>query len=297
MIFVLYDDNKILSAHILFSSYFYSLQNIYGKDNVKKFTDINEVKENDKIAVIDDHYYDNAVIYMNPSFVSYCNNNNIRLVFFTTERMSSPFWDHTNTINKQRLFNNVTHYYGDANDIKLFGSTFIVKQQYSKTFEYLKENTTLDFDKKQDKIVFIGQVDWILNKSVPWYARRKTILQYLINQNNMTIDIIQSDKNRTPEEYLKFLSAYKYVINPLGVGDFINIRFYDSLLVNSIPIQQYTDNMKLYYSELSTNKGLYFRTIPELQNIIENIHNCNKPICNDIWLEDHMREGLNLNAH
>lgn len=288
MNFAIYDDSLNLSAHVLFTSYFYSLQNILKTKNeeIKKLTDINEVNTGDRIFVIDDHYHPNAVIYMNPHLIAHCNKYNICVIFFTTEKMLSPFWDHTNTIQKQSLFNNTKHYYGDALDIEKFKcDSFIVKQKYSQVYEPLRQK--LINKPKLNEIVFIGQLEWIDTK--PWYSRRKEILKFATEQCDIKINLIKSDSKRTYLEYLNILSNYKYIINPLGIGDFFNIRYYDTLFVNSIPIQQYTPAMKRYYNEIDKSNGLFFTDINDLSNIFKTLKDISIT-CNHTWLEEYMIE-------
>ena len=54
-------------------------------------------------------------------------------------------------------------------------------------------------------------------------------------------------------------------MNPLGTGDFINVRFYEALKLGCIPIQQVTDNMIGMYSELSENICTTFKTPADVQ--------------------------------
>ena len=58
------------------------------------------------------------------------------------------------------------------------------------------------------------------------------------------------NKSLTYKKYLENIASYKYILNPLGTGNFINIRFYEALELGSIPIQQITDKMQYWYNEL-----------------------------------------------
>lgn len=283
---VLYCDDKTLSAYVLFSSYFYALQNLFGNENITKFSTLNDVQTNDTIFVVDDHFGPNASIFMEPGFINYCNSHNVQLVFFCTERMTSPYWNHDHTIQKQALFKNVKNFYGDANDIDRFGTKFVVKQLISKHFAYLKNNLTLRPEDKIPKFGFIGQIATIQQAS--WYSNRKKYLDYLSKQQHIPIDLMQSNKNTTFENYYETLSKYKYVINPLGVGDFINIRYYDALFCNSIPIQQSTHAMEKYYSEFSTTQGYFFQSIEELDRILIHLKEDKIVLPPTYYLEDYM---------
>ena len=59
-----------------------------------------------------------------------------------------------------------------------------------------------------------------------------------------------TDRKFTYKEYLTKLASYKFILNPLGTGDFLNLRFYEALKVGSIPIQQITSDMQSMYREL-----------------------------------------------
>ena len=58
------------------------------------------------------------------------------------------------------------------------------------------------------------------------------------------------NKKFSYSEYLNKLVNYKYILNPLGTGNFINIRFYEALELGCIPVQQITENMLNRYEEL-----------------------------------------------
>ena len=71
-----------------------------------------------------------------------------------------------------------------------------------------------------------------------------------IKRMHIPIDIHITERKLTYSEFLDKLSDYKFIFNPLGTGDFLNVRFYEALEVGSIPLQQITENMKSRYKEL-----------------------------------------------
>ena len=67
------------------------------------------------------------------------------------------------------------------------------------------------------------------------------------------------------DQYLNRISTYKYVLSPLGNGNFVPMRYYESLFVNSIPLQQSTDNiLNKFQDEITNNRGIFFKGIDDL---------------------------------
>ena len=80
------------------------------------------------------------------------------------------------------------------------------------------------------------------------------------------------------------------MLNPLGTGKFINLRFYEALKLGCIPIQQVTSDMINWYGELT--KCVYFTDTDNLSPDYINQFEC---IEMDYYLEDHF-ESINLKS-
>ena len=84
---------------------------------------------------------------------------------------------------------------------------------------------------------------------------------------DIPVEIIESTRSIKYEEYLNLISKYKYVLNPLGAGKFINVRYYESLFLNSIPIQEIIPKMKNYYKELTSGISINFVNSKDLSDL------------------------------
>ena len=134
---------------------------------------------------------------------------------------------------------------------------------------------------KKDKIVFIG------NFNDHSYDKRRSFLNDI--KSKVDIDIIESDKNLTMNQYLNKISTYKYILSPLGNGNFVPMRYYESLFVNSIPLQQSTDGIiNKFQNEIINNRGIFFTDIDELIDKLK----VSTPLPNSYYMEDFIIEKV-----
>ena len=90
------------------------------------------------------------------------------------------------------------------------------------------------------------------------------------------------------------INDYKFILNPLGNGgsEFLNVRYYETLFLQSIPVQQITKRMLNNYDELNSSLSLNFQKLNELKKIdFKNINSLNQ--LNDLkspYLEDYLYE-------
>ena len=101
------------------------------------------------------------------------------------------------------------------------------------------------------------------------------------------LEVIESNKVISYFDYLDLISRYKYVLNPLGAGSFVNIDF-ETLLVGSIPIQQLSKKMFGIYKELTLGQSINFSRIRDLDNINFNVF---KPNNFSYYLEDYFYDN------
>jgi len=269
------NDEISLVSHCLFLNFRAALYNILGKD---KFKDIKQVSELDGLThlfIIDEHFGPNVDVWKKQELVNRVNDLNIKVIIFNFEKIyNSAFpWnvDHQRFVEQ---FKNLTQFLTDMDDLKKLKTPFINKQLLSKdTYVTKRDNTKIT-----NKVLFIGQME-----GDPYTRRRETlnaVSQYL------PLEIISTNRRYTYDEFLDTLSKYKYVLNPLGAGDFLNLRYYEIIKLDSIPIQQIVPEMKNYYSELS-DYSINFSSPEELRDVdVLSFQQNNK----ELYLEDYFQE-------
>ena len=135
--------------------------------------------------------------------------------------------------------------------------------------------------------LFIGQSDPIYNPSYA-YSRRYQLLEE-IKQSDIPVDMLITGRKFTYSQYLTKLASYKFILNPLGTGDFINLRFYESLKLGCIPVQQITDEMYPHYSHNELAGCCTFKSVDDIRDAIST--EVNK--VRDFYIEDYFEE-INL---
>lgn len=271
--------NYVWNKHHLYESYYNSIINIY--DSVKIIKNINDLDDIKTLVIGDEHFIPHRDIWKNIDFINRCNNLNIKVVIFNNERIMDSFfpWNVENQeyVNK---FNDVFQYVSDIDDVIKLDKK-LNRMPPSKYFNNIRDS--IDVDKKIDKVIFIG------NTVGDSYKERRKLL----NEVNkiITVDIIASNKNDSWENYIRKLSEYKYVLSPLGNAHFFTMRFYEILLVKSIPIQQVKHNTLDFYDiESKYDDCIFFQDVSELKDKINNFKP--KSSHNMLWLEDNMARLL-----
>lgn len=255
-------------GHSLFLNFRKALINhlkVIFKD-VKNHNDLNGL---DYLIIVDEHYAPNVNIWKHDIFINTANEKSIKVLVFNFEKIhSAQFPWNIDHQNKLQTFKFLQQLVSDIDDAKILKKDIINKQFLSKDTELVKPGV------KKDKVLFIGQV----NNYYP--TRRNTISQF--NALGIPFDIIITERKYTYKEYLDKLNEYKYIFNPLGTGKFINLRFYETLKIGSIPIQQLTEDMIPWYSEL--NKCFSFVQVDQVS-----LHQLNKTQYNTekYYLEDY----------
>jgi hypothetical protein len=230
---------------------------------------------------------------MQDEFINYINNLNIRVTIVTIERIYNSYFPGNELFKKNaNKFKYLKHISSDAEDSVILNSP-IAKQLFSKEFDNIRDTFNKNFKDKKNKIIFIGQLDTISNSH--WYASRKQILQNLVSYNKYEIDFYQSDSTRSFYDYLSLLSQYKFIINPLGVGSFLSMRYYETLFTNSVPIQQYNQFMIDKYQEINNTNGLFFKNNEELYAIIDNLKEKEEYYCYNLLNMEYLEDYINSN--
>jgi len=254
MIGIISRDEIEFVSHGLFQNFRFALKNYL---NVE-FKNVNSVQDLDNIEIlfiIDEHFGPHVDIWKNDAFINQLNSRNIRTIIFNFEKIYDALfpWNVDHQRNVDRI-KNLVQLVSDINDAKILNRPVINKQLLS------RDTILVEPGDKINEILFIGQI----NPHV--YVRRREVLNYLTGKN-LPLKIINSDRKYTYNEYLKLLASYKYILNPLGTGHFLNLRFYEALKVGSIPIQQVTNDMVLSYSELNNGYCVNFKHPEQLTEL------------------------------
>jgi len=238
---IICQDDVNIVGHLLFNNYRKALQNYFKGSTFKDIERTEQLDGLDYVFIVDEHFIPHTEVWKKDSFIQKVNDLNIKVLVFNFEKIySSQFPWNADHQNKLETFNNLIQLFSDIEDRKLKNG-ILNKQLLSKDTKLINNNK-----EKIEKAVFIGQANG------SQYYRRQETLQQLKSDPAFRdrLDIIVTDRKYTYQEYLDILSKYKYVINPLGTGDFLNLRFYEALELGCIPIQQVTPSMLPHYKEL-----------------------------------------------
>ena len=264
-----------LVDHSLFLSFKLAIKNhfdIAHFHTVRSTGDLSCVK---RLFIVDEHFSHHIDIWKNLAFIKEVNLRKIQVIVFNFEKIHSAQFpwnlDHQNAL---LMFENLHQFVADINDAKILGKKIINKQ-------YISSDLTFNFEnEKKDRLLFLGQCN-------QYYPNRSNVLSEC-QELKLPLDIGISERKLTYIDFLSALSSYKYILNPLGTGEFINLRFYEALAVGSIPIQQITPNMKRWYGELE--QAISFVDTKDIPSLINNQTTKNSK---EYFLEDYFLE-MNL---
>ena len=227
-----------------------------------KFREVNsayDLEYIDTLIIVDEHFGPHVSVWKEDKFINELNNRNIRTLVFNFEKIfSSKFTWNVDHQQKLETINNMYQFVSDVDDAMKLKKSIINKQLLSK-------DTVLEHElvEKKNKILFIGQSDPTYNPT--WsYSRRFNVLNDLRERSDLPLDVCITERKLSYKEFLTKLANYKFILNPLGTGDFINVRFYEALQLGCVPIQQVTNNMLNSYSELTSNICSTFKTPNEV---------------------------------
>lgn len=275
------NDSLEVVGHSLFRNFRLGLEN-YLSETFKDVGEVNDLEGVNLLIIVDEHFTPHLNIWKNSEFIDKLNRDNIKVLVFNFEKIfNSKFpWneEHQKVLS---TISNLVQIVSDISDAKILDTDIINKQ-------YLSRDTELEYEiqEKQDRVLFIGQSEKIQNSSYAYYERY-LLLNNISNIADFPLDIDITGRQYTYREYLTKLASYKYVLNPLGTGEFINLRYYEALKVGCIPIQQVTDDIILNYSELEY--GHTFKTAEDISLPTKKF----KVL--DFYLEDYFKE-INLKS-
>jgi hypothetical protein len=234
--------------------YYYAVKSLY-KD-VKIVDNISDLDGIELLFIGDDHTVTHKKVITQTGFVEKCNANDIKVVVMTSERIFDSFFPwNVDNYNFIKRFRNLYHYTGDVDDCIKLG-TKLNRTVFSKHFK-----DYVITDNKKDEIVFIGHAN------SKCYNERMDILDQI--KKLIPVTIISPTMNSW-DEYIKTLSQYRFVLSPIGNGNIFTFRFYEALLVHSIPIHQVKENTLKYYDiEAKFNDCIYFQSPDEIVSKIK----------------------------
>jgi len=260
---------------VCFSSFYHATHNLFKK--VKLVNSYEDLKDIDYLFIGNEHFIPHKNVWNNSLFIDTCNSNNIDVFVFSGEKIFNSFFPHNIEVQKQiEKFTNLYQYAYDAEDVAILQRP-LFRACLSKDYAI---NPSVN---KKNKACFIGNV------SCGSYKERNDSLQEA--SKILEIDLLPSISDWN--DYIRVLSEYKFVFNPLGNAYGFNFRFYETLTAHSIPIQQIkTGMLKIYDIESSFKDCIYFDSV---QSIIDQIDSMDvEHSYNKIWLEDHIKANLSL---
>jgi len=264
--------------HHLFQSYYHSVTHFYGPLKVVKT--VPDLEGLEILFIGDDHYQVHKEVWQQNGFIRYCNIHKIKVVVLTNEKILNSFfpWNKDNLLRLKEL-DYLYHYTNDVDDCDLLGLK-LNRQAMSKFF---KPYINIPKNKK-DKVLFIGRTDCAS------YVERKEVIREV--QKYLEMDIVSSTIPLW-EDYLNLISEYKYVLSPIGNGNFFPMRFYEALAVKSIPIHQVRGNtLDLYNIESKFEDCIFFKNPAELKDKLRNF--TSPDTRNELWMEDNLEVLLKL---
>ena len=252
----------------------------YLNTNLIKVNSIEQLSSIKILFVIDEHFRSHKEFLTSLETIKILNTNKTKVVIFNTEKIFNSHWNHNIDIYQSVLkINNLIYLLSDALDIKKIGTPLVNKQYLSKSTSI---KNLISLNQKKNEILFFGQLDGSA------YNNRRQILNKFLKLSPIPIEIKKSNRLLEYSEYLNLISSYKYILNPLGAGEFLNLRFFETLEVNSIPVQEYSKNMLEFNQELSKNVSINFQSIRNINlNKFEDV----KSKSFSYYLEDYFHDN------
>jgi len=261
--------------------YYHFVKNLYG--GVRLVTDCKDLDGLDILFVGDDHHPQHTDTIALPGFIEKCNADKIEVVIFTAERIFDSFFDlNIGKFKRVKRFDNLHLYTIDVDDCELLG-TKLYRSLFSKHY---KDFAKVDVDNKIDEIVFIGSADPKMHGGC--YKKRADEIVAL--QKLMPVTVLPSTI-KSWKAYIDTLAKYRFVFYPTPNGNFLSFRFYETLLVKSIPVCHVEENtLKHYNIEAKYDDCIFYKDVAEIP---EKIKNCTlQHSYNELWAEDWMRKEL-----
>jgi len=264
-------------------NYYYAVSNLF--PSTKLISSHEELDSVDYVFVGNDHFQPNLAVWSNREFINKCNNKQIPFFVYTAETIQSTkhHWNpgiqralEEYQFLRQRMY--------DVNDAIAYKKK-IARCAMSRNFY----NTIPIPQEKINKCAFLGAV----------YPERYNLLSRL--EKIIDLEIVMDNpgqfrpadgpaRTATWQSYMETMAKYRFVLSPHSLeGHSFPLKFYEILLVNSIPVHQVYSNTLDYYTEEAKFKdAIFFQNAEELP---EKLAQCTlKESYSKPWLEDILTE-------
>jgi hypothetical protein len=256
-----------------YTSYYYALNNLH--DNVKLINSVVDLNDVDILVCGNDHHAGHLNIWSDDKFTEECNKRKIPFFVHTVEHIRSPSYPWNLDIQtKLKRYDYLRQRCWDIGDSKEQG-TKVARVLLSKNFQNF--DVTAD---KIDELVFIGKL----------YPNRVKTIEEISKYIKVNV-APRSALGYT--DFLSNLARFKYVLSPISNGvNGIPGRFYESLVIGSIPVQEvYEDTLEHYTREANIDGCVFFRNTEECVDKLKN--NSLQSPTEKMFLEDELKEFLN----
>ena len=256
-----------------YTSYYYAAKNLHS--DIKLVQSKDDLYDVDILLCGNDHHAGHLNIWSDDSFTEEANKRKIPFFVHTVEHIKAPAFpwnvDIQNKLKRYELLNQRCWDIGDAKD----NGTKLARVLLSKNFQ--------DFNapvNKIDGIVFVGKL----------YPNRVKTIEAI----SKYIKVEVAPRSALDyKSFLSYLSSYKYVLSPISnVVNGIPGRFYESLVIGSIPLQEvFSDTLDHYTVEANIPGCVFFQTAEECIEKL-NQHDGTVPD-KKMFLEEELEEFFN----
>jgi hypothetical protein len=264
------------TKHAQFKNYYYAMLSLF--PNLLKVEKISDLMGLDILFIGNPFHGPNMDIYYQEEFVEECNRWGIKVILVSPEKIMNnrdcPI--HVKIILHLSKAEHFYHYTYDVDDCVLL-KTKLHRVALSKRYKnYIEE------EEKWNKVVFVGSN----------YSNRRSSIEYMVS--NFGMEVVEPN-GRSWESYLRILNKYRFVFSPFGDANAFTARFYEILLVHSIPIQQVSENtLERYDIESKFPDCIFYHNLREIPKLISKC-TLNKSE-SEIWYEDCLETLLKENS-
>jgi hypothetical protein len=256
-----------------YASYYYAVKNLHGDVAlVQKKEDLRDI---DILLCGNDHHAGHLQIWSDDNFTEEVNKKKIPFFVHTVEHIRSPSYPWNVDIqNKLKRYDTLNQRCWDIGDAKE-NNTKLARVLLSKNFQDFTSPIN-----RIDGLVFVGKL----------YPNRVKTIEAL--SKYIKVDVAPRS-SLDYKSFLSYLSSYKYVLSPISNGvNGIPGRFYESLVIGSIPVQEvFSDTLDHYTAEASIPGCVFFETAEECLDKL-NQHAGTIPD-KKMFLEEELEEFLN----
>ena len=256
---------------ISMSNYYYAINNLFS--SVKLINSAHDLNGIDILFLGNDHFEAHKQIWMTEEFINECNRRGIKVFVYSAENILNNVYPHNADIQRNlERFNFLHQRVIDPNDAITLNKK-IARCMCSKKYESPVSVPA----EKLNKCIFVGRM----------YDHRRSLINEL--KQTIEIDVVEAPINSWTD-YMSVLAKYRFVLSPNSfIANSFHLKFYEALLVDSIPVHQVYDNTLEYYPvEAKYEDALFFKTAAEIPALIANCElerSFNKP-----WLEEELTE-------